>query len=112
MFTFSYGFCQYLEDQGQQNNKSKQYFSKFPHLTGVISLTITYLPGVKIRSLIQNINLQQEMAIHSSILAWKIPWTKEPGIHGVTKELDTTERLSTQNIRVVGIFCYFFLPAA
>ena len=23
--------------------------------------------------------LEQEMAIHSSILAWKIPWTEEPG---------------------------------
>ena len=28
------------------------------------------------------------MATHSSILAWKIPWTEEPGgatVHGVTK---------------------------
>ena len=23
--------------------------------------------------------LEQEMATHSSILAWKIPWTEEPG---------------------------------
>ena len=23
--------------------------------------------------------LQKEMAIHSSILAWRIPWTEEPG---------------------------------
>ena len=23
--------------------------------------------------------LEEEMAPHSSILAWKIPWTKEPG---------------------------------
>ena len=23
--------------------------------------------------------LEKGMAIHSSILAWKIPWTKEPG---------------------------------
>ena len=23
--------------------------------------------------------LEKVMAIHSSILAWKIPWTKEPG---------------------------------
>ena len=39
--------------------------------------------------------LKEEMATHSSILAWKIPWTEEPGkLHGVTKELDTTERLS------------------
>ena len=23
--------------------------------------------------------LEKEMAIHSSILAWRIPWTEEPG---------------------------------
>ena len=23
--------------------------------------------------------LEEEMAIHSNILAWKIPWTEEPG---------------------------------
>ena len=37
------------------------------------------------------------LATHSSILAWKTPWTKEPAwatICGVTKESDTTERLS------------------
>ena len=34
------------------------------------------------------------MATHSSILAWKIPWAKEPGIAKSPwscKELDTTE---------------------
>ena len=25
------------------------------------------------------IPLEKEMAIHSSILAWRIPWTEEPG---------------------------------
>ena len=39
--------------------------------------------------------LEKEMATHSSILTWKIPWTEElvgysPWSH---KELDTTERL-------------------
>ena len=24
--------------------------------------------------------LEQEMATHSNILAWKIPWTEEPGM--------------------------------
>ena len=34
------------------------------------------------------------MATHSSILAWKIPWTEEPVVHGVT-ESDVTEWLNT-----------------
>ena len=31
------------------------------------------------RSLGQEDPLEKEMANHSSILAWKIPWTEEPG---------------------------------
>ena len=27
----------------------------------------------------QKDSLEKEMAIHSTILAWKIPWTEEPG---------------------------------
>ena len=40
---------------------------------------------------------EEEMATHSSILAWEIPWTEEPGsatVHGVT-ESDMTEQLRT-----------------
>ena len=33
------------------------------------------------------------MVTHSSILAWRIPWTEEPGVCGVS-ELDTTEQLT------------------
>ena len=32
--------------------------------------------------------LEKEMATHSGILAWEIPWTEEPG--GITKESDMT----------------------
>ena len=32
-----------------------------------------------VRSLGQKDLLQEEIAAHSSILAWKIPWTEEPG---------------------------------
>ena len=33
----------------------------------------------KVRSLGQEDPLEKGMAIHSSILAWKIPWTEETG---------------------------------
>ena len=30
--------------------------------------------------------LEEEMAAHSSVLVWRIPWTEEPGgLHGITK---------------------------
>ena len=32
------------------------------------------------------------MATHSSMLAWRIPWTEEPG--GSCKQLDMTEQLT------------------
>ena len=31
------------------------------------------------QSLVQEDSLEKEMATHSSILAWKIPWTEESG---------------------------------
>ena len=37
------------------------------------------------------------MATHSSILAWKIPWTEETHraiVHGVAKGSDTTEGIN------------------
>ena len=42
------------------------------------------------RSLGQKDPLEKGMTTHSSILAWKIPWTGSLGC----KQLDTTERLS------------------
>ena len=34
--------------------------------------------------------LEEEMATHSSILIWKIPWTEEPGNSWGHKGSDTT----------------------
>ena len=34
---------------------------------------------VQFQSLGQEDPLEKEMATHSSILAWRIPWTEEPG---------------------------------
>ena len=32
-----------------------------------------------VQALGQEVPLEKEMATHSSILAWEIPWTEEPG---------------------------------
>ena len=39
----------------------------------------TCMPEMRVRSLGQGDPLEKEMATHSSILAWEIPWTEEPG---------------------------------
>ena len=36
-------------------------------------------PETRVQSLDWEDLLEKEMATHSSILAWKIPWTEEPG---------------------------------
>ena len=48
---------------------------------------------MQIQSLGQKDPLEEEMANHSTILAWEIPWTEEPGgLQSVGyKESDTTE---------------------
>ena len=48
----------------------------------------------QVRSLGWEDPLQKGMAIHSSILAWRIPWTEEPGGPWGHKESDMTKGLT------------------
>ena len=44
--------------------------------------TIKNLPAMqetRVRSLGREVPLKKGMATHSNILAWRIPWTEEPG---------------------------------
>ena len=44
--------------------------------------TVKHLPTVEetqVQSLGRKDSLEEEMATHSSTLAWKIPWMEEPG---------------------------------
>ena len=52
---------------------------------------------IQVGSLGQNNSLEMEVATHSSILAWEIPWTEEPGgLHPWGhKESDVTEHAHT-----------------
>jgi len=50
--------------------------------TSLVAQTVKRLSTTwetRVRSLGQEDPLEKEMAIHSSTLAWKIPWTEEPG---------------------------------
>ena len=45
-------------------------------------LMVMNLPAVqetRVQSLDREDPLEEDMATHSSILAWRIPWTEEPG---------------------------------
>ena len=56
--------------------------------------------------------LKEGMATHSSILAWRIPWTEEPGglqSTGVTKSWTRLKQLSMHTVRLTPsgnpVFC-------
>ena len=47
----------------------------------LVAQTVKHLPAMRetrVRFLGREDPLEKEMAIHSSTLAWKIPWTEEP----------------------------------
>ena len=69
--------------------------------------TVKNLPAMQetwVKSLDQEVPLEKEMATHSNILAWRIPWTEDPsGLYspwGVSKSpWDMTERLTLALLR-------------
>ena len=71
--------------------------------TSLVAQTVKNPPAMQemwVRSLGREDPLEKEMATLSSTLAWRIPWTEEPGgLQSMgSQESDTTERLTdTQN---------------
>ena len=58
------------------------FFLNFLFDIGMVAQTVKNLPAMLetwVRSLGWADPLEKGMAIHSSILAWRIPWTEEPG---------------------------------
>ena len=54
----------------------------YAYLTSLVAQTVKRLSAMQetwVRSLGWEDPLEKKMAAHSSILAWKIPWTAEPG---------------------------------
>ena len=56
---------------------------------------LTAMQETRVRSHGQEDPLEKGMTTHSSILAWRIPWTEEPGGYSPRgcKESDMTEQL-------------------
>ena len=51
-------------------------------MASLVAQTVKHLPEMpetRVRSLGWEDPLEKEMAIHSRTIAWKIPWTREPG---------------------------------
>ena len=75
------------EERSQINNltlwlKTPEKEQTKPKLASPVAQTVKHLPAmreIQVRSLGWEDHLQKEMATHSSIIAWKIPWTEESG---------------------------------
>ena len=52
--------------------------AEFP--CGSVAKNLPGMQEMQLLSLGQEDLLEKEMATHSTILAWKIPWTEEPGV--------------------------------
>ena len=64
------------------NNKNPQRnLEGFPDSSLVAQMVkhLSTMREIRLRSLGWEDPLEKEMAIHSSTIAWKIPWTEEPG---------------------------------
>ena len=66
--------------------------------TSLVAQTVKSLPVMQVnwvQSLGPEDPPEKGMTTHSSILAWRIPWTEEPGrLQSMSKESDTTEQLT------------------
>ena len=57
-------------------------FIKIPLQLSLVAQRVKRLPTMqetRVQSLAREDLMEKEMATHSNILAWKIPWTEEPG---------------------------------
>ena len=83
---------------GRRGRLPTPIFLGFPG-GSVVKICLPMLESLA-QSLGQEDPLEEEMATHASILAWRIPWTEEPGRlqSRVLQRSDTTERPSTSTL--------------
>ena len=56
---------------------------------------------IRVQSLGGEDPLEKEMATHSSILAWRVPWMEEPGrLQSTESQSDTTESLHFTSLHI------------
>ena len=71
--------CDTTGDEGKMYVKKKSYLVPTASL---VTQTVKNLPAMwetQVQSLSQEDSLEKGVASHSSILAWRIPWTEKPG---------------------------------
>ena len=71
-----------MAKQWRKETLFKEFVGKIGWVYDLVAQILKSLPAMQetwVQSLGWEDPLDNEMATHSSILAWKIPWTEEPG---------------------------------
>ena len=76
MCTVKPGFAGHITEHGQTVSKPLQ---QLPSLVVQTVKRLSTMRETQVQSLGWEDPLEKEMAIHSNTIAWKIPWTEEPG---------------------------------
>ena len=87
-----------LQSMGLQSRTRLSDFAFFLSFLSLVAQMVKHLPTMReaqVQSLGREVPLGKEMATHSSILAWKIPWMEKPGrLQSMGSQgSDMTERL-------------------
>ena len=82
-----------------QNILNVEFSPRGLHLVSQMVKSLPAMRETQVQSLGWEDPLEKEIAIHSSILAWKIPWMEEPGrLQSIgLEELDTTSQLNNNH---------------
>ena len=104
----------HFSDEPTQDQGVFQKVILFIYAFSLVAQSVKSLPAMKeawVQHLGREDPLEEETATHSSVLAWRIPWTEEPGkLQSMgSRQSDTTERLSTHThvfLTVLGLQCW------
>ena len=89
------GPCRLQHLQLKNKGSAKDVCGLFRWLSGKKKKISLPMQEIQVQSLGGEDPLEEEMATHSSILAWRIPWTEEAGrLQSVGSQKDMTERLN------------------
>ena len=68
-----------MQNKGKVSSKTKQSQGPLSFPGGSTVSICLPMQEIQVRSLDWDDPLEKKMATHSSIFAWEIPWTEEPG---------------------------------
>ena len=73
------GYTEILQQRAGSRNIKRLLFIKENHTSQVKGFSVFLMRDTQVQSLVWEDALKEEMATHSSILTWEIPWTEMPG---------------------------------